>query len=568
MAAALGFAACSDQNEVVDNLIDEVKNRPIVKSFPYTLASTDYNTISTAAVKDAGDDAANKALAEAVRNTKSLNSFADPLKYIPVALAAKFPVLGIESAIQVTYAYTADYLAQLSANPPAPGLVDMYVENFDGMETGSLVDGWTQFDKTGTRQWKVGFYNNAGRSYVEVTSYGTPQEKNDVWLVSPTIDLSSVSQAVVMFGAQVRFPVTNHKYLKVWASKDFNAASPQSATWTELTSSFNLPTAQSNDTAPAGAASLNAFTGGNVNIAFEYIGDGTASPALTTTFRLDNFSVAEGSVINPQPGEVYFNDPVVSWTLYADGISLTAEDYAWLGVTSLDATQAPNYLPALLAHKFNAPQEGTRKAVLFGSNRAEYIFTNKEWVPSLVGALITEQYVNDGEKWIFDPTINYTMVYTDHQMVVDDIRENGIIDYKENKQDGATYIDSYGTSEYYYGFSGYSRYNNVNLRIAYRDDYKQDAEFHDLSDDEEKLALLWDRLEHKGMPRFLALKFPLSPAITQGVAQHYNINIQIHSPIDGTTNETKLYMMRYKVLTAGTAETPATFEHVSTTLLD
>jgi hypothetical protein len=577
MGAAM-FAACSDQNEVVDNLIDEVKNRPIVKSFPYTLASTDYNTIATAATKDAGDDAANRALATAVRDTKSLNSFADPLKYIPVALAARFPVLGIESAIRVTYAYTPEYLSRLaSALPPAEVI---FAEDF---ETGyedivtsfpySKWDrkGWTNIVTVGGGQKYHRVRSRSGfGTYHEVTSNGNPAEVTEAYVISPAIDLSQTTDNNFTFDLVVGY--WNYAGLSVLITEDASClTTPATVEWRNITSSFNIPQTPTSGWGAmqtAGIYNLDTnYAGKTVYIAFKYNGD-NAAPAKTTTYQIDNFMVSTGKVIVPEPGQVFINDPEQGWMVYADGITLTDEDYAWLGVPSLDATQAPNYLPALLAHKFNAPQEGTRKAVLFGNNKVEYIFTNKEWVPSLTGALITEQYVNDGEKWIFDPTISYTMVYTDHQMVVDDIRDNGIIDYKENKQDGATYIDSYGTSEYYYGFSGYSRYNNVNLRISYRDAYKQDTELHELGNDEEKLALLWDRLENKGMPRFLSLRFPDSPAITQGVTQHYNIYIQIHSPFDGTTNETELYMMRYKVLTAGEGETPATFEHVSTTLLD
>lgn len=552
-ALALGFAACSDQNDVVSDLIDEIEERPIVKSFPYTLTAADYAAISGTAEKDAGDDAEGKALAQAVKATNSLNGFATPLKYIPGILGPKYPALGIESAIQVTYNYTPDYLAGLTANPPAPGLTDLYAENFNAMTVNDPVAGWMQFDKTGTRKWTVKAYG--GNNFAEVSSYGTPNEKNDVWLVSPSVDLSGITEAVVMFGAEVRFPVAGQNYLRVWASKDFDASAPQSAKWTELTSSFTLPTVQSGASASAGAASLNAFAGGKVNIAFEYVGDGTASPALTTTFRLDDFLVAEGSVINPKPGELFIDDPELGWVVYEEGIALIAADYEAMGVESLTADTAPNYIPVFLSRKFPYAQEDDRKAVMYGAKTDEYVFSEGKWSPTIVGAPFTEQYVNDGEKWIFDPTVNLTMVYTDHQMVVDWMKNGG--------DQWSGYVDQYGNSEFYYGFSGFERYNNVSFRISYRI-YPQDTELHDLDGNTAaQVALLWKRLEQKGMPLFLQLKYPYSPAIAQGVQLYYNITVAVHSPDDGTTNVTKSYRMRYKVLTAGSGPAnPPVFEFV------
>jgi hypothetical protein len=560
-AIALNFAACSDQNDVVDNLIDEIKERPVVKNFPYTLVAADYSTISKAAVEDAGDNAADKKLAEAVKTTNSLNSFADPLKYIPVALAAKYSALGLESAIRVTYAYTPDYLAGLTTNPPASDLMDIYTENFDAMTVNDPVPGWTQFDKTGTRQWLIKTYTNEGKNFAEVTSYGNPKEKNDVWLVSPSIDLSAVTEAVIMFGAEVRYPVAGQNYLKVWASKNFDPASPQSATWTELTSNFTLPTAGTGSSAPAGAASLNSFTGGKVNIAFEYMGDGTVTPALATTFRLDNFRVAEGSVVNPKPGEVYIQDPDKGWVVLGNGIALTSADYTAMGISSLTAATAPNYLPVFLAQKFPYAQQGDRKAILYGANRDEYIYTGGKWTPTLVGGLITDQYVNDGEKWIFDPTVNLTMAKPDHQIMVD---------YVKNSSDrGEYYLDNYPNSEfrseYYYGFSGY--YNNVSFNPSYRETLTDDEDFHELDGDlPAQAALLWKRLETEGLPLFLQFKYPNAPMITQGVQQYYNITLAVYWP-DCETNVTKTYVMRYKVLTPGSAGTPPTFEFVSKTEL-
>jgi hypothetical protein len=122
----------------------------------------------------------------------------------------------------------------------------------------------------------------------------------------------------------------------------------------------------------------------------------------------------------------------------------------------------------------------------------------------------------------------------------------------------------YRNEEFYYGFG--SRYNNVSFRLSSRNSYTADTELHALTTNEEKVALLWNRLEQKGMPLFLQLKFPNAVVITQGVQQYYNVTVAVYYP-EGVTNKTSIYTMRYKVLTAGAAGVAPTFGFVSTELV-
>ena len=330
-----GLASCSDQNDVVDDLIDGIKHRPVVRQVEYTLTAADYASVSAAALRDAGDSSADAALATAVRTTNSLNSFATGDKYIPALLAAKYPALGLESVARVTYAYTPDYLVGL--------------------------------------------------------------------------------------------------------------------------------------------------------------------------------------------------------------------------------TTAPGYLPVFLSQKFPYAQEGDRKAVLYDSGKDEYIFTGGRWTPTLTGALLTEQFVNDGSKWIFDPTVKFVMSNDDYVIMVD---------YMLADPARAVYVDAdYRNEEWYYGFGW--RYDNVSFRLSYRTgNYnrfsRHDTELHALDGKPaEQAALLWRRLEQEGMPLFLSLKYPLSPATAQGVQLYYEVTVSVFYP-DGVTNTTMYYRMRYKVSTAGSAVAPPTFEFVST----
>ncbi len=156
-----------------------------------------------------------------------------------------------------------------------------------------------------------------------------------------------------------------------------------------------------------------------------------------------------------------------------------------MGVTSLTTDTAPNYLPAFLAQKFPYAQAGDKKAVVYGSTADEYIYTGGVWAPTIVNGLVTEQYVNDGEKWIFDPTINHTLVHDDYSLVCDYVKNNSALTpYIYTHSSGAI-------SEYYYGFS--ENYNNVSFRLSYYI-YPEDTELHALDGDTAaQVALLWKR---------------------------------------------------------------------------
>lgn len=586
-----GFAACSDQNDVVDDLIDEIKNKPVVKKIEYTLTTADYGTISAAAVKDAGDNAANKALAEAVKTTGSLNSFADPVKYIPRLLAPKYPALGLESAVQVTYAYTPDYLAGLTTNPPASDLTTIVEENFNGYTPATSApftkwdqNGWKTFVTKGTKYWgvKTRKVDGVDTFYSEVTSYanrntasstdGTALDvENEIYVVSPAINMAGTTDNNFSFDLCVGS--YTHSGLSVLISTDAKATSdPAAVAWDDVTSNFTIPTTPTSSYGPwasAGIMNLDTkYAGKTIYIAFRYVGGYPNAPETTnrktTTYQIDNILVASGKVITPKPGEVYIDDPEKGWVVYPDGIALVAADYTAMGVTSLTAATAPNYLPVFLAQKFPYALENDRKAVVYGANKDEYVYKGGKWAPTIVGAPITEQYVNDGTKWIFDPTVKYTMTKDDYQMVVTAVLG-----------DPATSMFTQGTYtnvEWYYGFSAYRgnvcfRLSGSNESHATETSVKYDTELHKLDGKpDEQVALLWKRLEQKGMPLFLRLKYPTSAAIAQGVPLHYNITVGVYAA-DGSTTVQTNYVMRYKVVTAGSAGNPPVFEFVSTTAI-
>ncbi|MDR2912510.1 MAG: DUF5017 domain-containing protein [Alistipes sp.] len=553
-AAGAGIVSCSDQNDVVKDLYDEIDNTPYAANVDYTLTAADYGTISTAAAAAATTDD-EKALAAAVKSTSSLNSFAAADRFAPAALATAFPALRQGSTAQLSYDFTADrpaYLATLAASS-AKLLIG---QDFTDAATGDAFAsaGWTQFDASGAGVWKVAAYG--GNNYVEVTSFGDPKEKNEVFLVSPAVDLSGVEFPAITFDAELRYPVAGQDYLRVLIATDYDAEA-KTATWTDITENFSLPTAQTNALANVGAMKLEAYKGKSVNVAFEYLGDDTATPALTTTLRIDNIRFLDDSSV---PGAAYI-DNGDGWEIYADGISLTADDYKAMGLTSLNASQAPDYLPAFLAQKFPYAQQGAIKAVVYSGGTDEYAFESGVWTPTAAPTTRTEQFVYADNGWMFDPTVNHTMTSADQQIAVTAALADPATSMYTNL--GRT------NEEWYYGFNAF--YNNVSFNLSAGNSSRamvassvaNDTELHALDGKPaEQAALLWKRLVEKGMPLYLKNRWPMAVTDVQGVEVLYKIGVAVFYP-DGVTSATVTYTLEYKVATDGSASTPATFEYVS-----
>ena len=159
------------------------------------------------------------------------------------------------------------------------------------------------------------------------------------------------------------------------------------------------------------------------------------------------------------------------WSVANEATMVSPADYQAMGLSNnnFSSTYKPsNYLPQFLAQKFPYAQpEQTVAAVYYFYNgtstdiaSSEYTYTSGTWVENNNIETLTNQFVFDGSKWNYDPSIVIVLkkgdAYTKEfmQVTVDGVKEHM----------GAEYIDSYGNSEFYYGSSGY--YGNVDVTVA------------------------------------------------------------------------------------------------------
>lgn len=236
----------------------------------------------------------------------------------------------------------------------------------------------------------------------------------------------------------------------------------------------------------------------------------------------------------------------------ADVYMLTDEDYDSMGApgqyNNFSSSAEPDaYLPIFLEQKFPYAAEETKMTLVYkyysGGVHARmdvYQYNGAEW-----GKYETQsdQFVHNGTQWLFDPTIKYTMLGDDYQIIVDYISAHPELN---------VYMDpSYDNTEYYYGASAY--YGNFDMRITKRRDNDPLGYLTDLSDDEVSAEL--DSRLPEGLMVFIETKFSNAVPVSNGVQVYYEINYATYNYVD------YFYTARFKCTGVGEFEYIETWEN-------
>jgi hypothetical protein len=424
-------------------------------------------------------------------------------------------------------------------------------------------EGWMTVDLKGELDWQCRVFS--GNNFAQASSHNSGAI-NEAYLISPQIDLTDASGAKFTFDVAVGY--WNANCLTVWISDDFDGTESGigEATWTNLTSNFTLPEFAGGYSpwGNAGVADMSSYEGKKVHIAFKYDGDGRSAddrgddPLRTTTYQIDNIAIS--SLPTGENQYVVYNYDGTTWRP-ADSkmfVALQLADYAAIGKDYFSSADVPLYIPTFLLNKFPYAQAGDVKTVVYrtGSNptysgATQYTYNGMEWETEDFIENKTEQFLVSNDGWVFDPTVVYTMVNSDYQIIVDYVKEN----INEN------YIDSYGTAEFYYGFGSY--YGNVSLRLNYRDPYVEyDTELGALESNEEKIALLHERLR-EGMEIFTQLRFPEAIPTVSGIEVYYKVTTKIYYSNGLNSADDGFRTYTFKCTAAASGDTPPQFEYIS-----
>jgi hypothetical protein len=280
--------------------------------------------------------------------------------------------------------------------------------------------------------------------------------------------------------------------------------------------------------------------------------------ATDGTMKAITYDYYKGYVV-PMTDYYQFSDG--SWNPVPNVYVLSSDDYDSMGEPGgydnfSGSIDPDNYLPTFLELKFPYANKDDMKVVVYDYytgdgvevRAAQYSFDGSAWKKYDPTKMVTNQFIHNGEKWIFDPTVKFTMESSDYQLVVDE---------RDSK-----YLDDYGTGEFYSGSNSY--YSNFDMRLSKRVEF--DAETFDGLTLDEALPIMWERLFDKAdepmatrgaLIVMLQKKFPNAQPQSNGVDVYYEVTFETFN--DDFSRST--YTAKYQCTAAGD---PAQFKFVET----
>lgn len=181
-------------------------------------------------------------------------------------------IVRYESDIQLSGTRAFNYSSSLSEN------FESYVANQSSFAN------YFNDPIIGTKVWSI---KTTASKYLEMTSFGTPNEDNKTMFFVP---INMTAASTMTFKYKVSFPVAGHTPLKVYYTTNYTPGQDiRTAAVVDITSSFNIGTSQS--FVSAGTFNIPAGVTGNGFFIFEYTGSGLSNPRLTTNFGIDDIVV-------------------------------------------------------------------------------------------------------------------------------------------------------------------------------------------------------------------------------------------------------------------------------------
>jgi len=130
--------------------------------------------------------------------------------------------------------------------------------------------------------------------YAMMTGYANSTNyANEAWLISPEIDMTTVTTAHLTFDHCARYFANVSAEATIWISENYvNDSLPTVATWTQIqTNPFSDPGSWTFNS--SGQISLTAYAGKKVHIAFKYISSATKAG----TWEVKNFLIQKGEAV-------------------------------------------------------------------------------------------------------------------------------------------------------------------------------------------------------------------------------------------------------------------------------
>ena len=445
--------------------------------------------------------------------------------YLPDFLSAKYPSDTNGTIRLVKYKF---------ANSDPSGEATVFDEEF--ASDGTLGNFTTQ-NVTGTQTWSATSYG--AKMSGHVSSSNTNYDNED-WLVSPAIDLSGFTSPSFQVSQTINYwdKTVYPDHIQILVSTDY-AGDVTTATWTPLTVN-QMPSGSSWTEVQSEKVDLSAYDGKKIYIAFKYVSN-TVDAATWEIDWMKIYGTVAGSGSGPAPtilsGGAFYELSGSTWSPASGVYYMSSADYESIGGSigkygDFSSSDNPdNYLPQFLAQKYPYAQEGDEINIAYNYYSSgihlyvdHYNFTNSMWVKYDPVAVVTSPFLNDGTKWVFDPTVHKTMTKDDYQVIVDAVYANpatkDLVDPK------------YKDVEYYYGADAY--HGNFSAQISYRESGAYAQSDYDGLSDAAATTLIYKRIS-EGIIVMLQQEYPNAQTQLGGVDQKYVITYDVYPNAGGSS---------------------------------
>jgi len=335
---------------------------------------------------------------------------------------------------------------------------------------------FTAFSLVGDNQewYKSGYGDD---DYAKISGYDSGSRfDNDDYLISEEIDLTGETDIYLNFRQAANYVDGQWDFLKVYISTDFDGVNVATASWDEITIA-NWPAGNGWTFVEAGQTDISSYAGETIHIAFRY----RSSTTIAATWEIDWVTLSNSTTadvvlgVEPEEYKAVYEFDGNDWLKSSDVYIVTVADYDAMGAPgqydNFSADDKPvDYIPNLLSERFPLAGEESEKVVIYRYYTGvsgvytitladTYVYTDGEWMSTYqyVGD-VTSQFLYSDGNWVFDPTVIFTMKSSDYQTIVNWVDVNL----------GSSYVDSYGTQEFYTGAGSY--YSNYDKRTGKWDD--------------------------------------------------------------------------------------------------
>jgi hypothetical protein len=372
-----------------------------------------------------------------------------PEVYVPGILATKVASPATGDLVLATYNYST---VDPKVNFRGVGDKVIWQETFN-----SGLGSFTAYDLLGAQGWVAS--NFSTDYFAKISGYSGGNKDNEDWLISGPITLSGITNASFNFRQTTKLFGSPWSQLGVMVSSNWDGtpAGIPTATWNTLTG-YALPTGLDYVFVESGKISFSSYANKTIRIAFKYLSNTTAA----ATWEIDRAEIVIPSVpitgLSPNVYKAYYQYNGSKWVKVDNAYYVNIVDYDAMGnpgpgkYDNFDATMPPmNYLPALLKAKYPIAGQDNEVVVAYkyfigGTTTltlaTRYKFNNGAWVSSYDYVVPkASQFIYSTAGWIFDPTVSFTMVAADYQIIVDWVKINI----------GASSVDGTGKQELYTG---------------------------------------------------------------------------------------------------------------------